>query len=82
MVLTPPNGYTVEARYPGADARYEYRFEPTAEGTRILLEAVVRPRHLGRVLLPLFRGRVQRYAERDTDYHLRRMGQDLAGRVG
>ncbi len=82
VVLDPPNGYTVEARYPGADAHYEYRFEPTPEGTRILLEAVVRPRHLGRVLLPLFRGRVRRYAERDTDYHLRRMRQDLTGRTG
>ncbi len=77
VTLRPPEGYSVEARYPGADARYEYRFEPAAEGTRILLEAVVRPRHVGRLLLPLFRGRVQRYAERDTDYHLRRMAADL-----
>ncbi len=80
VILDPPNGYAVEARYPGADARYEYRFEPDGQGTRIRLEADVRPRHLGRILLPLFRGRVQRYAERDTDYHLRRMAADLAGR--
>ncbi len=77
VILRPPRGYSVETRYPGADARYEYRFEPAAEGTRIMLEAVVRPRHLGRLLLPLLRGRVQRYAERDTDYHLRRMAADL-----
>ncbi len=78
VVLDPPNGYTVDARYPGADARYEYRFEPVAGGTRIVLEAVVQPRHVGRLLLPLFRGRVQRYAERDTDYHVRKMREDLA----
>ena len=77
VILHPPEGYTVDARYPGADVRYEYRFEPAAEGTRIRLEAVVHPRHVGRILLPLFRGRVQRYAERDTDYHLRRMTEDL-----
>ncbi len=77
VFLDPPDGYAVEARYPGADVRYEYRFEPRAEGTRILLLADIRPRHVGRILLPLFRGRVQRYAERDTDYHLRKMGEDF-----
>ncbi len=77
VVLDPPNGYAVEARYPGADVHYAYRFEPTGEGTRIRVEAVVRPRHVGHLLLPLFRGWARRYAERDTDYHLRRMVEDL-----
>ena len=77
VMLDPPNGYAVEARYPGADVRYEYWFDPSANGTRISLVADIRPRHLGRVVLPLFRSRVQRYAERDTDYHLRSMSQDL-----
>ncbi len=79
VLLTPPGGYVVEARYPGADVRYEYRFEPAPEGTRLLLEAAVRPRHVGRLLLPLLRGWMRRYAERDTDYHLRRMAGDLEG---
>ncbi len=82
VVLDPPLGYAVEARYPGADVRYTYRFEPTPEGTCIRLEAEVRPRHLGHLLLPLLRGWAQRYSERDTDYHLRRMTEDLMAREG
>jgi hypothetical protein len=82
VILDPPHGYTVEARYPGADVRYGYRFEPEGEATRIRLEATVTPRHFGHLLLPLVRGRVLRYAVRDTDYHLRRMTQDLAGGAG
>jgi hypothetical protein len=82
VILDPPDGYAVEARYPGADARYEYRFEPVAEGTRIRLEAAIQPRHLGHILLPLFRGWAQRYAERDTDFHLQRMKEDLAAHEG
>ncbi len=78
VVLDPPSGYSVEARYPGADVRYEYRFEPRAEATRISLIADVHPRHVGRILLLLLRGRVERYAERDTDFHLRRMAEDLS----
>ena len=78
VTLHPPNGYAVAARYRGAAVHYEYRFESGADGTRILLVADVRPRHLGRILLLLFRGRVRRYAERDTEYHLRAMTQDLA----
>jgi hypothetical protein len=77
VVLDPPNGYAVEARYPGADVRYAYRFEAAAEGTRVLLTADIRPRHLARLLVPLFRGPIQRYAERDTDFHLRTMARDL-----
>lgn len=82
VILEPPHGYAVEAQYPGADVRYAYQFEREDEGTRVRLEATVTPRHLGRLLLPLFRGWVQRYAERDTDDHLRRMAQDFAGHVG
>ena len=82
LILDPPNGYAVDARYPGADVRYEYRFEAMGTGTRIRLEAEVRPRHVGRLLLPLFRRWAQRYTERDTDDHLRRMAGDLAAREG
>lgn len=81
IVLDPPNGYAVEARYPAADVRYEHRFEPATRGTRISLAADIRPRHAVRILLPLFRGRVQRYAERDTDYHLRSMDRDFTNRA-
>lgn len=80
VILDPPTGYRVEARYPGADVRYEYRFEAAPGGTTIRLTAEIRPHHLGRALLPLFRGWVQRYAERDTAYHVRRMTEDLGGR--
>ena len=78
VTLDPPVGYAVDARYPGADVHYEFRFVSTEEGTRILLKAVVHPRHVGRILLPLFREPIRRYAERDTDYHLRRMTEDLS----
>jgi hypothetical protein len=77
VVLDPPNGYVVTARYPGADAQYGYRFEEASGGTRILLTVNVRPRHVGRILLPLFSGWARRYAERDTDDHLRQMSEDL-----
>ena len=77
IVLEPPDGYTVDARYPATDVRYVYRFEPVVGGTSLLLTADVRPRHIGRLLVPLFRGRIQRYAERDTDFHLRTMAPDL-----
>jgi hypothetical protein len=80
VILDPPNGYVVEARYPGADVRYEYRFERAGETTRIRVDAVIRPRHVGHLLLPLFRGWAQRYAERDTDYHLQQMASDLRER--
>ncbi len=77
VILRPPDGYSVQARYPGADVRYEYRFGSVGHSTRLMLEAEIRPRHLGRLLLPLFRGWARHYAERDTDYHLRRMAADL-----
>ena len=77
VVLDPPNGYGVRARYPGADARYDYRFDSVPEGTRVVLRAEVHGRYLGRILIFLMTARVHRYAERDTDFHLRRMAQDL-----
>jgi Polyketide cyclase / dehydrase and lipid transport len=77
VVLQPRRGYTVTARYPAANVRYEYQFEPVIGGTRIELSAEIYPRHMGRLFLPLFRGRVIRYAERDTDFHLRKMVRDL-----
>lgn len=78
VVLEPPNGYSVEARYPGADVRYEYRFEALQEATRIVLTANVRPRRLGRLLFLFLRPFLTRYAERDTDFHLRQMAEDLS----
>lgn len=77
VLLDAPNGYAVEARYPGADVRYRYRFDPEGDATRLSLEADIRPRRLGHLLLPLFRRWAQRYAERDTDDHLQRMAKDL-----
>ncbi len=78
VVLDPPGGYAVEARYPAADVRYEYRFDAHDSVTRIRLTAEIRARHVGRILLPLLRARIRRYAERDTDYHLHRMALDLS----
>lgn len=80
VILDPPSGYAVRARYPGADAWYEYRFDPVPEGTRIVLRAEVHARHLGRILLPFVAAWVHRYAERDTDFHLRRMALDFTTR--
>jgi len=77
VVLDPPNANAVSARYPGADIGYVYRFEPVSPGTRIVSEAEIRPRHVGRLLLLLLRGYAQRYAERDMEYHLHRMAEDL-----
>ena len=82
VTLDPPNGYRVEARYPAVDARYDYRFDATSDGTTIRLTADLTPHHIGRLLIRLFGGTIRRYAERDTDFHLRRMAEDLAGRRG
>jgi hypothetical protein len=78
VTLDPPNGYAVEARYPGADVEYAYRFEPTGDGTRIVLKVSVRPRGLGRVLVPLLKWWWRRYAARDLDFHLAEMERELA----
>ncbi len=78
VVLEPPSGYTVDAHYPAVDARYEYRFEPVGETTRIRLTADLTPHHVARPLAVLFRRPIVRYAERDTDFHLRRMAEDLS----
>ena len=77
VTLDPPSGYTVEARYPGADVWYAYRFDPQEQGTRVTLEADVQPRGLGRILVPLTAAWSRRYAARDLDYHLEQMAVDL-----
>jgi hypothetical protein len=77
VTLDPPSGYTVEARYPGADVWYAYRFDPQERGTRVTLEADVQPRGLGRILVPLTAAWSRRYAARDLDYHLEQMAADL-----
>ncbi len=78
VTLEPPRGYAVDARYPGVDARYEYRFEAAGETTRIRLTADLAPHHVARLLAFLFRGSIERYAERDTDFHIRQMAADLS----
>src|SRR5256712_13960267 len=52
VILDPPNGHAGEARYPAADVRDTYRFDAVGAGTRVTLDADLRPRHLGRVLIP------------------------------
>ena len=82
VTLDPPGGYRVEAHYPAVDVRYEYRFDAVAGGTAVRLTADLIPHHIGRLLSRLFGRRIRRYAERDTDFHLRRMAVDLADRRG
>lgn len=79
VFLDPPKGYAVEAKYPGADVRYMYRFEPENGGTRVALDVFLRPRNIGRVLVPLTEWWWRRYAERDLDFHVREMARDLGG---
>jgi hypothetical protein len=79
VILDPPNGYAVEARYPGADIRYAYRFDPQDTGTRVTLEAEVNPRGLGRILVPLTAAWSRRYAARDLDFHLQHMTHEFEG---
>ena len=79
VILDPPNGYAVEARYPAADVRYTYRFDAEGAGTRVTLDADVRPRHIGRILIPLTAAWWRRYTERDLDFHLEAMRRDLSG---
>jgi hypothetical protein len=78
VTLDPPNGYAVEARYPGADVEYAYRFEPTADGTRIVLDVSVHPRGFGRILIPLTAWWWRRYTARDLEFHLEEMARDLS----
>ena len=78
VTLDPPLGYAVDARYPGADVRYAYRFESIGDGTRISFDAWIRPRGLGWILVPLTAWWWRRYGERDLDYHLARMAEELA----
>ena len=78
VILDPPRGYAVEARYPAADVRYTYRFDAEGGGTRVTLDADVRPRHIGRILIPLTAAWWRRYTERDLDFHLEAMRRDLS----
>lgn len=77
VILDPPYGYAVEGRYPGADVRYAYRFDDEGRGTHVTLDVELRPRHVGRILVPLTAWWWRRYAERDFDYHLEEMRRDL-----
>src|SRR5205823_8792872 len=43
VTLDPPNGYSVEARYPGADVGYAYRFDLHEHGTGLRVDVEVRP---------------------------------------
>ena len=80
VTLNPPNGYAVAARYPGADVRYAYRFNPHDNGTLVTVDIDVQPRRLGRILVPLTAGWWRRYAARDLDYHLGEMNRELESR--
>lgn len=77
VTLRPPEGYDVDAQYPGADVRYGYRFEPAGRGTRIAFRADIRPRRLGRIVVPLAAPWIRQYARRDLDFHLREMAKNL-----
>ncbi|HEY6051598.1 MAG TPA: hypothetical protein VIZ58_10140 [Thermoanaerobaculia bacterium] len=78
VILNPPLGYAVEARYPAADVRYTYRFDAEGDSTRVTLDADVRPRHIGRILIPLTAAWWRRYTARDLDFHLDVMRRDLS----
>src|SRR5256712_11689131 len=78
VTLNPPTGYSVAARYPGADVRYAYRFSAEGDGTQVTLDVDIRPRHIGRILVPVAAAWWRRYTERDLDFHLRAMATDLS----
>src|SRR5881296_1500759 len=78
VILNPPLGYAVDARYPAADVQYTYRFDAEGDGTRVTLDVDVRPRHIGWILIPLATPWWRRYTERDLDFHLEAMGRDLS----
>ncbi|MFN0134682.1 MAG: SRPBCC family protein [Phycisphaerae bacterium] len=50
---TPPRVHAAGAKFPGGDAVYRYTFEREGGGTRVNLEAIVRGRWLGWLLVPL-----------------------------
>lgn len=77
VMLDPPRGYRVRARYPFVDVEYGYAFEEVPGGTRVVVDGVVRPRHLGWILVPLTAPWWRRYALRDFEFHLRAMAGDL-----
>ena len=78
VIVNPPLGYAVEARYPAADVRYAYRFDAEGDGTRVTLDVDVRPRHVGWILVPLAAAWWKRYTQRDLDFHLEVMRRDLS----
>ncbi len=78
VILNPPLGYAVEARYPAADVRYTYRFDAEGDGTRVTLDVDLRPRHVGWILIPLATPWWKRYTQRDLDFHLEAMRRDLS----
>jgi hypothetical protein len=43
----------------------------------VTLDADVRPRHIGRILIPLTAAWWRRYTERDLDFHLEQMKREL-----
>ncbi len=77
VILDPPLGYAVEARYPAADVGYTYRFDAEGDGTWVTLDVDVRPRHVGWILIPLTAAWWRRYTERDLDFHLAQMADEL-----
>jgi hypothetical protein len=81
VTLDPPNGYSVEARYPGADVRYAYRFNLHDHGTGLTVDVDVQPRGIGRILVPLTATWWRRYAARDFDYHLGQMIREFEHRT-
>jgi len=81
VILNPPLGYAVDARYPAADVQYTYRFDAEGDGTRVTLDVDVRPRHIGWILIPLATPWWRRYTERDLDFHLDQMTRELGGRA-
>jgi len=81
VIVNPPLGYAVEARYPAADVRYAYRFNPHDNGTLVTVDIDVQPRRLGWILVPLTAGWWRRYAARDLDYHLGEMNRELGSRT-
>src|SRR5207244_5426812 len=50
VTLDPPNGYSVAARYPGADDRYAYRFSAVCDGNQVTMDVYYQPRRIGQIL--------------------------------
>src|SRR5438128_10128139 len=50
VILNPPAGYAVDARYPAAGVQYTYRLDAGGDGTRATLDADVRQSRRGKIL--------------------------------